>query len=58
MYYKGALPGVDNLIYFKSDVQLKENDVVVLSDQKYFIQSIENGLLLLLRVGSIVTVSV
>ncbi|MEK5057146.1 hypothetical protein PUW24_21805 [Paenibacillus urinalis] len=58
MYYKGALPGVDNLIYFKSDVQLKENDVVVLNDQKYFIQSIENGLLLLLRVGSIVTVSV
>lgn len=58
MYYKGALPGVDNLIYFKCDVQLKENDVVVLNDQKYFIQSIENGLLLLLRVGSIVTVSV
>ncbi|GAK39072.1 hypothetical protein TCA2_1560 [Paenibacillus sp. TCA20] len=58
MYYKGALPGVDNLIYFKSDVQLKENDVVVFNDQKYFIQSIENGLLLLLRVGSIVTVSV
>ncbi|MCM3785135.1 hypothetical protein M3231_19355 [Neobacillus mesonae] len=57
-YYKGAIPGLDNFIYFKSEIKLNENDVVVLEDKKYFIESIEKGFLLLRRVGSIVAVSV
>ena len=57
-YYKGAVPGSDNFIYFKSEIKLHESDVVVLDDKKYFIESIENGLLILQRVGSIITVSV
>ncbi|CCC86227.1 hypothetical protein [Paenibacillus polymyxa] len=57
-YYKGALPRVDNFIYFKSEVKLNQHDVVVLDDRKYFIDSIEEGLLILQRVGSIVSVSV
>lgn len=57
-YYKGAVPGSDNFIYFKSDVKLKESDVVVLDDKKYFIERIDNGLLILQRVGSIISVSV
>lgn len=57
-YYKGALPGVDNFIYFKSDVKVKQNDVVVLDDKKYFVESVEDGFLLLQRVGSIISVSV
>lgn len=52
------MPGSDNLIYFKSEVKLSENDVVVLEDKKYFMESIESGLLILQRVGSIITVSV
>ncbi|WP_211750292.1 hypothetical protein [Paenibacillus sp. Marseille-Q4541] len=57
-YYKGAVPGVDNFIYFKSDVIIKQNDVVVLDDKKYFIESIEDGFLLLQRVGDIISVGV
>lgn len=57
-YYKGAVPGSDNFIYFKSEVNLQESDVVVLDDKKYFIESIDNGLLILQRVGSIISVIV
>ncbi|MFB4328103.1 hypothetical protein RB297_04465 [Paenibacillus sp. CR_12] len=58
IYYKGAVPGSDNFINFKSEVKLKETDVVILDDKKYFIESIDNGLLILQRVGSIISVSV
>ncbi|GIP03147.1 MULTISPECIES: hypothetical protein [Paenibacillus] len=58
IYYKGAVPGSDNFIYFKSEAKLKETDVVILDDKKYFIESIDNGLLILQRVGSIISVSV
>lgn len=57
-YYKGAIPGSDNFIYFKSEVKLYENDVIVLEEKKYFIERIESGLLILQKVGSIVSVSV
>ncbi|MGG3281085.1 hypothetical protein [Paenibacillus solani] len=57
-YYKGAVIGSDNLIYFKSEVKLQESDVLILDDKKYFIESIDNGMLILQRVGSIISVSV
>lgn len=57
-YYKGAIPGSDNFIYFKSEVKLYENDVIVLEEKKYFIERIESGLLILKKVGAIVSVSV
>lgn len=57
-YYKGAVIGSDNLIYFKSEVKLQENDVLILDDKKYFIESMDNGMLVLQRVGSIISVSV
>jgi len=57
-YYKGAVPGSDNFIYFKSEVKLMESDVVVLEDKRYFIERMDNGLLILQRVGSIISVSV
>ncbi|ANY76291.1 MULTISPECIES: hypothetical protein [Paenibacillus] len=57
-YYKGAIPGSDNFIYFKSEVKLYENDVIVLEEKKYFIERIESGLLILQKVGAIVSVSV
>ncbi|SEM69822.1 hypothetical protein SAMN04488688_11851 [Paenibacillus sp. cl141a] len=57
-YYKGAVPGSDNFIYFKSEVKLRESDVVVLEDKRYFIERMDNGLLILQRVGSIISVSV
>ncbi|MHA7582242.1 hypothetical protein ACX12E_17915 [Paenibacillus vandeheii] len=31
-YYKGAFRETDNFIYFKSDVQLVENDVVIFGE--------------------------
>ena len=58
IYYKGAVPGSDNFIYFKSEVKLNQSDVVVLDDKKYFIESIDKGLLILQRVGSIISVCV
>ncbi|WP_340013907.1 hypothetical protein [Paenibacillus sp. FSL K6-1318] len=57
-YYKGAFRETDNFIYFKSDVPLAENDVVLFGEKTYFIQSVEKEFLLLQKVGSIVTVSV
>ncbi|GAS83253.1 hypothetical protein BK131_15025 [Paenibacillus amylolyticus] len=57
-YYKGAFRETDNFIYFKSDVPLVENDVVLFGEKTYFIQSVEKEFLLLQKVGSIVTVSV
>ncbi|KOR89322.1 hypothetical protein [Paenibacillus solani] len=57
-YYKGAVIGSDNFIYFRSEVKLQESDVLVLDDKKYFIESVDNGLLILQRVGSIISVSV
>ncbi|MEK3780499.1 hypothetical protein [Paenibacillus sp. FSL R5-0810] len=57
-YFKGAIPGSDNFIYFKSEVKLYENDVIVLEEKKYFIERIESGLLILQKVGAIVSVSV
>lgn len=57
-YYKGAFRETDNVIYFKSDVPLTENDVVIFGEKTYFIQSVEKEFLLLQRVGSIVSVSV
>ncbi|MDN4599780.1 hypothetical protein P5G61_00955 [Paenibacillus sp. F6_3S_P_1C] len=56
-YYKGAFRETDNFIYFKSDVQLVENDVVIFGEKKYFIESVEKEFLLLQKVGSIVSVS-
>ncbi|MBM6388012.1 MAG: hypothetical protein JSY10_29380 [Paenibacillus sp.] len=56
-YYKGAFRGADNFIYFKSDVTLAENDVVILGEKKYFIESVQKEFLLLQKVGSIVEVS-
>ncbi|PAF30508.1 hypothetical protein [Paenibacillus sp. 7516] len=56
-YYKGAFRGADNFIYFKSDVPLAENDVVILGEKKYFIESVQKEFLLLQKVGSIVEVS-
>lgn len=35
-YYKGAFRETDNFIYFKSDVQLVENDVVIFGEKKIF----------------------
>ncbi|PQP85178.1 hypothetical protein C0Q44_12020 [Paenibacillus sp. PCH8] len=57
-YYKGAFRETDNVIYFKSDISLAANDVVIFGEKKYFIQSVEKEFLLLQRVGSIVFVSV
>lgn len=57
-YYKGAFRETDNFIYFKSDVPLAENDVVIFGEKTYFIQSVEKEFLLLQKVGSIVSVSV
>lgn len=57
-YYKGAFRGMDNVIYFKSEVPLVQHDVIVLGEKTYFIESVEKEFLLLERVGSIVTVSV
>ncbi|UPK42512.1 MULTISPECIES: hypothetical protein [Paenibacillus] len=57
-YYKGAFRETDNFIYFKSDVQLAENDVVLLGEKKYFIENVGKEFLLLQKVGSIVSVSV
>jgi len=57
-YYKGAFRETDNFIYFKSDVQLAENDVVILGEKKYFIENVGKEFLLLQKVGSIVSVSV
>jgi hypothetical protein len=57
-YYKGAFRETDNFIYFKSDVQLAENDVVIFGEKKYFIDSVEKEFLILQKVGSIVSVSV
>ncbi|WP_340399018.1 hypothetical protein [Paenibacillus sp. FSL H8-0079] len=57
-YYKGAFRETDNFIYFKSDVPLAENDVVIFGERNYFIQSVEKEFLLLQKVGSIVSVSV
>ncbi|MDQ0661095.1 hypothetical protein [Paenibacillus sp. W2I17] len=56
-YYKGAFRETDNVIYFKSDVSLAQNDVVLFGEKKYFIESVEKEFLLLQRVGSIVSVS-
>lgn len=56
-YYKGAFRETDNVIYFKSDVSLAQNDVVLFGEKKYFIESVEREFLLLQRVGSIVSVS-
>ncbi|QKS60049.1 hypothetical protein HUB98_09340 [Paenibacillus barcinonensis] len=58
IYYKGAFRETDNVIYFKSEVTLAANDVILFGERKYFIESVENGFLLLQRVGSIHTVSV
>ncbi|MFC9712550.1 hypothetical protein JNUCC31_05695 [Paenibacillus sp. JNUCC31] len=57
-YYKGAFRETDNFIYFKSEVQLSESDVVIFGEKKYFIESVEKEFLLLQKVGSIVSVSV
>lgn len=57
-YYKGAFRETDNFIYFKSDVPLAENDVVIFGEKTYFIQSVEKEFLLLQKVGSIVSVNV
>ncbi|MGX1828985.1 hypothetical protein ACWIE6_12070 [Paenibacillus taichungensis] len=57
-YYKGAFRETDNFIYFKSNVQLVENDVVIFGEKKYFIDSVEKEFLILQKVGSIVSVSV
>lgn len=57
-YYKGAFRETDNFIYFKSDFQLAENDVVIFGEKKYFIDSVEKEFLILQKVGSIVSVSV
>ncbi|WP_145323449.1 hypothetical protein [Paenibacillus xylanexedens] len=57
-YYKGAFRETDNFIYFKSDVPLAENDVVIFGEKTYFIQSVEKEFLLLQKVGSIISVSV
>lgn len=56
-YYKGAFRETDNVIYFKSNVSLAQNDVVLFGEKKYFIESVEKEFLLLQRVGSIVSVS-
>ncbi|MGQ8872731.1 hypothetical protein [Paenibacillus sp. TSA_86.1] len=57
-YYKGAFRETDNVIYFKSEVLLKQHDMVLFGERTYFIESVEKEFLLLERVGSIVTVSV
>ncbi|MFE6076940.1 hypothetical protein ACFVQB_20980 [Paenibacillus sp. NPDC057886] len=57
-YYKGAFRETDNFIYFKSDVRLVENDVVIFGEKKYFIESVEKEFLILQKVGSIVSVSI
>ncbi|KOY15783.1 hypothetical protein [Paenibacillus xylanivorans] len=57
-YYKGAFRETDNFIYFKSEVQLAESDVVIFGEKKYFIESVQKEFLLLQKVGSIVSVSV
>ena len=57
-YYKGAFRETDNFIYFKTDVPLAENDVVIFGEKTYFIQSVEKEFLLLQKVGSIISVSV
>ena len=35
-YYKGAFRETDNVIYFKSDVSLAQNDVVLFGEKEVF----------------------
>ncbi|MCK6075246.1 hypothetical protein [Paenibacillus silvae] len=56
IYYRGAFRETDSVIYFKSEVPLAENDVILLGEKKYFVESVEKEFVLLQRVGSIITV--
>lgn len=44
------------LFWINSDLQLKENDMFIVNDKKYYIDSFEEGYIIVKPVGSIIAV--